>query len=40
MVSANDELLTVDGPEDGIDGATYDARSTHDGVEHGLVVGR
>jgi hypothetical protein len=39
MVSTNDKLVTVNGPEEGIDGTTYDARSTHDRVENRLVVG-
>src|SRR4029453_16817313 len=28
MVSTNDQLVTVNGPEHGIDGTTYDARTT------------
>jgi hypothetical protein len=40
MVSTNDKLVTVNGPEHGIDGTTYDARSTHDRVENRLVVVR
>ena len=40
VVSTKDKLVTVDGPQHGIDGTTYDARSTHDRVENRLVVGR
>ena len=40
MVSTNDKLVTVNGPEDGIDGTTYEPRSTLDRVENRLVVGR
>src|SRR4029453_1474182 len=34
MVSTNEKLVTVNGPEHGIDGTTYDASSTHNRVEN------
>ena len=40
VVSTNDKLVTVNGPEYGIDGTTYNARSSHDRVENWLIVGR
>jgi hypothetical protein len=40
VVSTDDELAAVGGPEHGIDGTTHETRGPHDRIEDRLIVGR